>query len=119
VAQSVAKAGTVLHVNPVIVFLSLIPLTPHVGLGPLSATLTTTSGTPIVGQTVVFGANPTRDSPILCLAVTNAKGYATCTTSVTGLTLTILNGGIEATYAGSPNFLPSSGSAGLTEIVVL
>ena len=116
ITQTVTQEGTVLKANPVIVYIQLIPLTLYITLGPLSGTLTTGSGTPIAGQTITFAANPSKGSPVLCSAVTNASGYATCNTNLTGLTLTILDGGIKATYPGNPDYQPATGSAGLVEI---
>jgi hypothetical protein len=75
----------------------------------LSATLTSTvTGKPVPGKLVTMRAGGT----VVCQAVTNASGTATC--SGTGSVPTIvLNGGYTATFGGDGNYLPTSTSAGL------
>jgi hypothetical protein len=89
-----------------------------IGLSPLSAYLLTlhatltATGSLVAGQKVSFTAGTTP----LCTATTSSKGSATCTvlTSVTDDLAIIKADGYHASFAGdSPNYLPSSASAGL------
>ena len=81
-------------------------------LTPLKATLTA-NGVPVAGQPVVFTATNT----VLCTSTTNAQGVATCNqVSVAGLLLILTNLGYHMSFAGSPNYLPSTGSAGLVTV---
>jgi hypothetical protein len=105
---TIAKGATQLTVSPVVLQTTggLIKIT----VGRVSARLTGGSpAMPLAGQTITFKAGTTT----VCSAVTAADGTATCTASVGNTLLLILNGGVTATYAGSPSWLPSSGSAGL------
>jgi hypothetical protein len=104
---TIGRGPTTLTVEPVVLSVT----------GPLKLTVGRVTarllggnpGTGIPGQTVVFRAGATT----VCSAITAADGTATCTMSVTNTLLVILNGGVTATYAGSPLWQPSSGSAGL------
>jgi hypothetical protein len=95
-------------------------LTPNgvVSLGPLFATLLTTSGTPIAGQTIVFSAIASPGGPVVCSGVTNANGVASCSPSTTGTLEIELTGGFTATFAGNSSYLGSNGSAGLVTVVL-
>jgi hypothetical protein len=82
-------------------------------LYPISATLTRTDGTPVAGQTVTFFTQLVT----LCTAVTNAQGVATCNpTTVGSLTAMLLDLGYHVSFAGSANYLPTAGSAGLIKV---
>jgi hypothetical protein len=84
-------------------------------LTPISATLTRADGTPIPGQSITFSTQTVPAT--LCTAVTNAQGVATCSpTSVTSLTAMLLDLGYHVSFAGSANYLPTSGSAGLIQV---
>jgi hypothetical protein len=93
-------------------------LTPEgvVSLNPLTATLTTTSGAPIAGQTITFSAIASPGGPTVCTAVTNAAGVASCSASAGGAVEVRLTGGFTATYAGNASYLGSHGSAGLVTV---
>jgi hypothetical protein len=103
---TIGKGPTILTVDPAVI--SLTPLGVRVGfvqahlLGgvPLQ---------PIAGQQVTFKAGATT----LCTATTDATGLARCTVGLPGVLALILAGGVQASYAGSTVWLPSSGSAGL------
>ncbi|HEX3794495.1 MAG TPA: Ig-like domain-containing protein [Acidimicrobiales bacterium] len=73
----------------------------------MTATLTSTQGVPIAGQTLTF----TSGSTALCSAVTAANGTATCTaTGLTGLTLD-LAGSYTVTFAGNASYTGSTATA--------
>ncbi len=84
----------------------------------MSATLKTSSGTPVAGQTVVFRANSLVGSLLLGTAVTDANGVATLApprvtvppTAVTARTYT-------ASFARTSCYNPSSVSANLTAVL--
>ncbi|WP_225845078.1 Ig-like domain-containing protein [Streptomyces sp. HPF1205] len=84
----------------------------------MSATLKTTSGAPVAGQTVTFRANALTGPIALGSAVTDASGVATLAppqvtvppTAVTARTYT-------ASFAGSTCYNPSSVSASLTSVL--
>ncbi len=91
-----------------------LPLSIQLSLGVLSATLTS-NGQPVAGQTITFEANA-GSHPVLCTGVTNANGVASCSSGLTGLTTTILSGGILAVYGGNASYQGSSGTAGLIQV---
>ena len=103
---TIDKGPTMLFVDPAVI--SLTPLGVRVGFvqahlfGGLPPQ-------PIAGQSVVFKAGATT----LCTATTDATGLARCTVGLPGVLALVLAGGVQASYAGSTNWLPSSGSAGL------
>jgi YVTN family beta-propeller protein len=73
----------------------------------LSATLTTTGGTAIPGETITFSFAGTE----LCTAVTDASGLASCDINP-ALVISILGtGSYDAVFAGDASYLGSSGSA--------
>src|SRR5205807_2963537 len=79
------------------------PLT--LGVSGLSATLTS-NGAPVSGQTVTFTAT---DGTSLCSAVTDAAGTAACNAGP-GLptTVSVLLGGFNANFGGSPHYQAST-----------
>ena len=84
VTVTVGKEATKVVAQPAVVTYSLGNLlTPNgiVSLGPLVATLTTASGTPIAGQTLTFTAKASPGGPVVCTAVTNSKGVASSANS--------------------------------------
>ncbi|MCK7626099.1 Ig-like domain repeat protein, partial [Streptomyces sp. RS10V-4] len=98
-------APTSLTATPAIV--SLFPPQPHVGI--LTATLTNaTTGQPIPGQAITFSTGNFQ----LGTSLTNAQGTATWN-ALLQLPLIILNGGYDATYAGSPAYQPATAHAGI------
>lgn len=115
-AVSVSAAPTTITVAPAILYLRIIPLpiSIQLSLGVLSATLTS-NGVPVAGQTVTFVANA-GSHPVLCTATTDVHGVASCSSGLTGLTETILSGGVEAIYAGSASYQGSNGTAGLLKV---
>jgi len=82
---------------------TLSPLT--LGVSGLSATLTS-NGAPVAGQTVTFIAI---DGTPLCSAVTDAAGTAACN-AAPGLptTVSVLLGGFNANFGGSPQYQAST-----------
>ncbi|MEU1629842.1 IPT/TIG domain-containing protein, partial [Streptomyces sp. NPDC020096] len=75
----------------------------------LTATLTDlVTGLPLPGQTITFSTG----SHILGTATTNAQGTAQLSEVFT-LTLILLNGGYNATFAGTASLSPSSAQAGV------
>ncbi|MHB8329951.1 MAG: Ig-like domain repeat protein [Acidimicrobiales bacterium] len=105
---TVTKAPTALAATPAL--LGLQP--PTTALFNLSATLSsevTKAG--LAGQSVVFSAG----SSVLCRAVTNASGTATCDAlaNPADLPQVLQADGYQVTYPGSPDYLGSSTSAPL------
>ncbi|MGY5129361.1 IPT/TIG domain-containing protein, partial [Streptomyces nigrescens] len=77
---------------------------PHVYFPYLTATLTDlVTGLPVPGQTITFKTG----GHILGNAVTNAQGTARLDETLT-LTLILLHGGYDATFAGTASLLPST-----------
>jgi hypothetical protein len=74
----------------------------------LSATLTTTGGTAVPGETITFSFAGTE----LCMATTNADGLASCDINPT-LVVIILGGTYDGSFAGDQSYAPSSGSGKL------
>jgi predicted outer membrane repeat protein len=72
------------------------------GLHPTARLTRHDNGAPIAGQTITFTAGR-----IFCTATTDGNGVAQCRLTLNGIL------GYNASYAGSPAYLPSSGSAGL------
>ncbi len=93
----VTKAPTALAVTP------LLSSAPNV-----SARLTMRGDQPAPGNRVFFYSGST----LLCLALTDADGVATCTPAITG-TVTSLVGGVTAKFDGTTNLGPSTGQAGV------
>lgn len=78
--------------------------------GSVSAVLTYGSqDKPVIGATVTF----TSGAETLCTAVTNTSGEATCTLTERAARVLIARNGVTASFAGTPNFSPSSGEASL------
>jgi hypothetical protein len=113
---TVTAAPTTLAVAPAVLYLRVtpLPISIQLSLGVLSATLTS-NGQPVAGQTITFEANA-GSHPVLCAGTTNGNGVASCSSGLTGLTETLLSGGIEAVYAGSASYQASSGTAGLLRV---
>jgi len=108
VAQEVTGGPTNMVAQEAI--LQLSPLS--VNLLTLKATLTSaTTHAGVTGQTVVFTAG----GSTLCTATTNSAGLASCSilTNVSADVATITADGYKATFAGSADWLASSGSSGL------
>ncbi|HEX3794494.1 MAG TPA: Ig-like domain repeat protein [Acidimicrobiales bacterium] len=121
VSLVVGSSATKVVAQAAIVRLSLASLLAPatiVSLGPLQATLTTTGGVPIPGQTLVFTAKASPGGPVVCSGVTNAQGLAQCAPTVAGSLQVDLTGGFTATYAATPSFGGSNGSAGLISIIL-
>ena len=83
--------------------LVLFPPPPGVGLGTLSATLTS-GGSPVSGRTIVFSI---AGLP-LCTAVTNTAGVGTCRISFLPELIVLLAGGYSATFSGDASYQSSS-----------
>ena len=73
----------------------------------LSATLTTTGGTVVPGETITFSFAGTE----LCTGVTDASGLASCDINPTLVIGILGTGSYEAVFAGDSTYLGSSGSA--------
>ena len=109
---SFAGVSGTLHVAPMLVATTLtaypavaqvLPL--RVFFPSLSARLTVTAGgAPVPGETISFRVG----HALVCTAVTNANGVASCNGSVGGLLSLILNLGYDAAFAGDPGHLPST-----------
>jgi hypothetical protein len=112
----VGAAPTTVTPDPAILYLRIIPLPVSIqlSLGVLSATLTT-NGAPLAGQTLTFEAN-SGSHPVLCTGTTNVHGVASCSSGLTGLTTTLLSGGILVVYSGNASYQASSGTAGLLKV---
>jgi hypothetical protein len=114
----VGQSPTSITATPAVLKVQLsllgLPLLTNIQLlTPISATLTGTDGTPVAGQTVKFFTQ----TVTLCNAVTNAQGVATCNpTSLGSLVAMLLDLGYHVSFAGSPNYSPTSGSAGLIQV---
>jgi len=113
VAVVTEPAKTTLAATPAV--LSLTPL--HAYLLTLSATLTSGGG-PVANQTISFKVGTTP----LCQAATNSVGVASCSLATssgvsTSLLTAILDvagaNGYQVAFAGSVDYAPSTGSAGL------
>src|SRR5581483_11099867 len=103
---TINRGQSFLTVQPVLV----VPTPLTVRFGAVSATLTGGSpAVPLAGQTVAFQAGATT----VCTAVTTAAGVASCQVTPTNMLLLIANLGVTATFAGTPQYLPSSAHAGL------
>jgi hypothetical protein len=121
VSVTVGGAATVVTARAAILTYNLANLlTPNgvLSLGALFATLTTANGTPIAGQTLVFSAVASPGGPVVCSGVTNAQGVATCTPTLAGSLQVDLSGGFTATFAATPAYKGSNGSAGLIQITL-
>ncbi len=97
--QVVGRFATVLVGLPQI---TINPLA--INLPAVQATLKTTAGTPVAGQTIVFLAGAT----VLCTGVTNAAGVASCVPPGLDELLIILNRGVDEQFMGTPVYSPST-----------
>jgi hypothetical protein len=108
---TIGKGTTTLTVAPVVLQVTQ-QLGINVSVGVVSAVLTGgANNTPLPGQTVSFTLPS--GGAVLCSAVTNAQGVATCNVGVTGTLGLILNGGVRGTYAGNATWNGSTGTAGI------
>jgi hypothetical protein len=82
--------------------LVLFPPPSSIGLGNLSATLTS-GGSPVSGRTIVFSISWLP----LCTAVTNTAGVATCGISLLPELIVLIAGGYSATFSGDASYLSS------------
>jgi hypothetical protein len=92
-------------------FATVLVGTPQIKLSPLGiilpsvqATLKTSTGAPLAGQSIRFTAGST----VLCTAVTNAAGVATCTPPLLDEVNIILNLGVNESFAGTATYQASS-----------
>jgi hypothetical protein len=116
----VAGAATSISVAATTVQLSLASLLAPasvVSLGPLTATITS-GGVPVAGVSLTFAANPTKGTPVVCTATTNAKGVATCAATGVNELAVVTGGGVKVTFAGNASYLASAGSAGLIDVIL-
>lgn len=102
-AQTVTQATTTLKATPALAQLKGLQLY----LTDLNAMLTAPGG-PVAGETVTFKAG----ARVICTAVTNAQGVASCSGTASVLQI-VLGLGYTAQYAGSASYLPSTGKASL------
>jgi len=107
-----SSATTVQHVNPAPTTLSakpaqLVVQVPGISGLRLSARLTR-AGAPVAGQSVEMRV----DGVTACTATTTTDGIATCIAPL-GYLLAVTLHGYTATYAGSPDYQPATGHAGL------
>ncbi len=72
----------------------------------LNAMLGEQSGAPIAGALLTFAST---DGAVICKARTNAKGRATCDSDNALSSVSGLQGGFTATFAGDATYLPSTG----------
>jgi hypothetical protein len=83
----------------------------------LRARLTTPAGAPIAGQVITFTRTTGPSGfPVACtggVVRTNADGWATCNVNAVELLAVVLAGGYTATFATTPPYLGSRGSAGV------
>jgi hypothetical protein len=96
-----AKAATTIKPAPQVA----IPGLSGVGLGRVSATLTT-SNTPLAGKTVTFTTGKTK----LCTAQTNPKGVAACQINVLQEVVVLLNNSYTASFSGDTGYTASTAS---------
>jgi hypothetical protein len=83
-----------------------------VGLGRVSATLSSAGGPLGPGETISFGLGKT----VLCTATTDASGVATCTITALGEVRVLLANHYQATFATTTTYLTSNAT---TRAVVL
>lgn len=93
------RLGTRLTAEPIVA--RVLPNL-YVSIGVLKTRLTTTDGSPIAGRTVTFRAG----GQVLCTAVTNASGVASCSGLGPWLQA-ILGLGYTAEFAGDGTYAPS------------
>jgi hypothetical protein len=103
ITQSVAKASTSLSAEAALVTISPLGLP----LGQLKAQLTSPNG-PLAGRSIVFKIG----AVTACTSQTDADGVATCNALRYLVNLT-LNLGYSVSFAGDPDYLPSSARAGI------
>ncbi len=85
-----------------------IVLLPYSSIIPAVQTkLTTVGGLPVTGVTITF----TAAGQLLCQALTNAAGVATCTPTGAGELYVLLSDGYTATFLGTTVYQPSTGAA--------
>lgn len=108
----VERVATSLTADPAL--LRFAPLT--VSLFDLSARLTRAdTGAPIPGETVRMTVPRIGGTFVVCSAVTDTDGRATCSGSASALSV-VLNTGYEARYAGSVAYEPATAHGGLVTI---
>ena len=108
-AYTVNPAPTLLTAAPQLV---IFPPPTGVGLGKVSATLTT-GGSPLTGQTIEF----TADKHQLCTAQTGANGTATCSVGfVDELEILFNDNQYTATYTATTDYLGSTANAPAIEL---
>ncbi len=102
---TVTRGVTALAVAPLVTTGTLIQI------GTLSARLTGgLPAQPLAGQTITFKGLA---NLVVCTAVTNADGVATCRLTLVSTLLAALRLGYTAEYAGSTRWLPAQGTGGL------
>jgi hypothetical protein len=87
--------------------ISLNPLAVNIGI--VTATLTSSGGTPLGGQTVVFNAGNT----VLCTSTTNASGVASCSLAIGDELAILAYLGYSQSFAGNADYLASSSHTAL------
>jgi hypothetical protein len=107
-AQTVQRTGVVITADPAVVTV----------LGPanrlyltFTARMTTSAGQPIAGRTLTFRTG----TALVCSAVTNAEGVATCG-GIQGALAAVPNG-YTASFAGDAVFSPGSAHGGLVRVL--
>lgn len=108
VATSLTADPALLHATPLVVHLF-----------DLSARLTRAdTGAPIPGQTVQMTLpRPGGGTAVVCSAVTDANGRATCSGSARAVSV-VLNNGYQARYAGSAAYDPATARGSLVTLRV-
>ena len=102
--QVVAKSPSVLKGSPQI---QILPLEVH--LPTVTAFLSTPAGVALPGQTVIFSAGPV----LLCTAMTNSAGIATCVPPLLDEVAIVLNLGVNETYLGNADYLGTTSRTAL------
>ena len=100
-----AETGSTTHVVQPAATRLVVSRLLSTGLRPTATLTRADNGAPIAGQVILFLTN----SGALCTATTNAQGRAQCSSPLTITLFKRLNGA----YAGSSDYLGSTGSAGL------
>jgi hypothetical protein len=75
--------------------------------------LTTTSGTPVAGRTIVFSVR----GSVVCSAVTQGNGSAQCSNVIPGTLSAILNLGYTASFAGDASYGAASARGNLVTVL--
>jgi hypothetical protein len=81
----------------------------------LVGTLKTSAGAPLAGRSVKFSLGTT----VLCTAVTNAQGVATCASSIQSGLGTLLNLGYTLSFAGDADYLASTARGPIVQVLTL